>query len=241
METDWRLKIGKISPSVYVHSREYHRMLPEGMDIAVVTTGIEEITEGDLSAAREEAVTAIRRLDNRNVDCIIAGGAPIYALDDDGETMLSRVREETDAPIASSLQSNVDALRAVDAESVLAVTPYPPARNRDREAFLADSGFDVVDIGGLESTGEVASFVDTPPTEFAGLARRMARDTDEPFDSLYLPCAAMKVADYIEPLEEDLGVPVVTSAQAQVWKAFELGGVNPPVEGYGQLFDVGLA
>jgi maleate cis-trans isomerase len=39
----------------------------------------------------------------------------------------------------------------------------------------------------------------------------------------------------VEPLETDLGIPVVASNQACVWAALQAFGVKEPVYGYGRL------
>jgi maleate cis-trans isomerase len=39
----------------------------------------------------------------------------------------------------------------------------------------------------------------------------------------------------VEPLERDLGKPVVTSNQASYWVAFKMAKIGEPIEGYGRL------
>ncbi len=41
----------------------------------------------------------------------------------------------------------------------------------------------------------------------------------------------------IQPLEQDLGVPVVTSMQAMAWAGLKLAGVKAEITGCGRLFD----
>ena len=40
----------------------------------------------------------------------------------------------------------------------------------------------------------------------------------------------------IQPLEEDLNVPLVTSMQAMAWAGLKLAGVKAEITGYGRLF-----
>jgi len=40
----------------------------------------------------------------------------------------------------------------------------------------------------------------------------------------------------IQPLEQDLEVPVVTSMQAMAWAGLRLAGIKTEVTGYGRLF-----
>jgi maleate cis-trans isomerase len=39
----------------------------------------------------------------------------------------------------------------------------------------------------------------------------------------------------IEPLEQDLGKPVITGNQATMWHAMRLAGVQESIAGYGRL------
>lgn len=235
---DWRLKLGKVSPSVYIHGSEFEKLLPPGGQMYVVTTGVEDYSDESLSQAYVQAATAIRRLDDRDVDCIIAGGTPVYTTNrpngDDG--VLSELRSDVSAPLTTSLEAQVDALRSLDVTSVLAFTPYPERRNVERRDYLEREGFDVVDIIGF-GEHEVVDAVDVDPGAVYRAIRRASRTLDGEFDGIYIPCAALGIVDYIDPLERDCGRPVVTSAQAQVWKAFELSGIHPNTRGYGRLFE----
>jgi maleate cis-trans isomerase len=49
-----------------------------------------------------------------------------------------------------------------------------------------------------------------------------------------LPTAAV-----LETLERDLGVPVISSNQACLWRALRLAGVREPVPGFGRLLREG--
>ena len=48
----------------------------------------------------------------------------------------------------------------------------------------------------------------------------------------------MPSVEIIAELEQDLGVPVVSSMQAMTWTGLRLAGVRASVDGYGQLFHV---
>lgn len=132
--------------------------------------------------------------------------------------------------------AQVDALRAVGAESVLVVTPFPQASNEERRRYLEDRGFEVAAIGGVERSGP-SSIGGFPSGIIHRLARTLAAEVDGGFDAINVANPQWEAANYIEAIEGDLGCPVVTSSQAQVWKAFELGGIAPQVDGYGVLFD----
>jgi maleate isomerase len=46
---------------------------------------------------------------------------------------------------------------------------------------------------------------------------------------------SMRAMDAIDALETDLGVSVVTSDQATLWKLLRFAGVKEKIQGYGRL------
>lgn len=59
-------------------------------------------------------------------------------------------------------------------------------------------------------------------------------------DGIVMVGNGLSCIDAIAPLEQDLGLPVVTSNQAALWQALRLSGVNAAVPGYGRLFETAL-
>jgi maleate cis-trans isomerase len=47
----------------------------------------------------------------------------------------------------------------------------------------------------------------------------------------------MPTIKILEPLEQDLGKPAISTNSAMMWNALRLAGVRHPVTGYGRLLD----
>ncbi|HEY8373457.1 MAG TPA: hypothetical protein VIL00_11995 [Pseudonocardiaceae bacterium] len=60
-------------------------------------------------------------------------------------------------------------------------------------------------------------------------------------DGVLIPGSGFRSAEAIEPLEEDLGVPVITCNQACLWYFLRTTGLSDPVSGFGQLFGRALS
>jgi maleate isomerase len=124
----------------------------------------------------------------------------------------------------------VAALRALDARRVVITSPY---MTNEREAsFLEHHQVSVLGEVGLKLA----------PSEFSkvepGRWYRQVRDQADPdADAHFLSCTAVRTAEVIEPLERDLGKPVVTSNQAMVWHCLTELGVRAAPSGYGRLFE----
>jgi len=54
---------------------------------------------------------------------------------------------------------------------------------------------------------------------------------------IWMPGASVPTVGMLQALEDDTGIPIVTSAQAMMWTGLRLAQVNPrEVVGYGKLF-----
>ena len=54
-------------------------------------------------------------------------------------------------------------------------------------------------------------------------------------EGIFISCGNFATASIIDALEDDFGVPVVTSSQASFWYALRRAGLGHSIEGYGTL------
>jgi len=54
-------------------------------------------------------------------------------------------------------------------------------------------------------------------------------------DAVFISCGNFRTFEILQPLEEDLGVRVVSSNQAALWQALRLAGYREPLDGLGAL------
>lgn len=233
----WRLKIGRVAPTTVDYPNNLTRMIPDGVKMVGTSSGASSFDRAEMADARQRRRKAATVLEEWGVDCILAAGGPVSTLEGaDAETVfIEEVQERVSVPFTTSMAAQVKAMRAIDAESLLVVTPFPEDRDAETKAYLADQGFDVVAIGGpnLPEPGNVR---DLPRTASYGYAKRLADRTDGSFDTVYVACSPFGAAEQISHLEADVGCPVIMSAQAQLWWAFDTAGINPDMSGYGELF-----
>ena len=70
---------------------------------------------------------------------------------------------------------------------------------------------------------------------YAAAKRAFLRHPDA--EGIYLLGSGWRALDIIEPLEEDLEVPVVHAVAARVWAIQQRLHVRQPVSGYGRLLE----
>lgn len=232
----WRMKFGKLSHSACDYPNNYTRIIPEGVKMVATSIGIQEFDTDSVQAARKRRLDAAKYLDDWGVDCILAGGGPTHAVEghEAEQRAIADINDELDAPFTTSLEAQVDALEELDAESTLVVTPFPDDREREQVEYFEGRGFDVVGYGGPVATGSSSARKLHRSVSYQS-AKELHRKVDEPYDVLFIAGSPFGSIEYVERLERDVGKPVVISAAAQSWKAFQLGGISPDLPEMGTL------
>lgn len=236
----WRLHIGEISPTVWDYGEQLHEVLPDGVGVSVVTAGspVKKYERENLTDARDNRLDAVEILDYFEVDCIIAGGGPPSTVEGvESETAFAEeIRELTDIPFATAIEAQIDAFEELDAESILMVTPFDDERDQETREYVEHYGIEVPHTAGPPLSGpRDVRRIDTASAYHHAVeaADRYGSDVD----AIYIACAPYTPVRYLESIETDTGLPLVTSLQAHVWKAFDLVGRRPTIPGYGSLLD----
>ena len=126
----------------------------------------------------------------------------------------------------------VDAMRTIGAKDIVVGTPYLDEVNSVELDFLIDSGFNVLDIQGLNvSDGAEMGRIDPQ------FIKEFAISIDRPdADCIFISCGGIRSIDVIDEIEEVVNKPVVTSNQAMMWSCLRRIGVTDNLKGYGRLF-----
>lgn len=122
-------------------------------------------------------------------------------------------------------------LRALGADRIALLTPYPPGLHGMVAEHLKQHGFTLTDEKGLgvDTDAGITAIPEQRVTE-ASLA--LKRDGAQ---AVFLSCTALLTAGLVEALEAKVGLPVVTSNQALAWHALRLAGSKATLPGRGQL------
>jgi maleate isomerase len=227
--------IGRIEPSMWFEGPSWHAVLPADVRVGVLSLGIGRLVPEEIERAHGEILAKVALLEREGVDVINVGGSPVVgAYGRDGH---ARLLEEIDRivtrPFVTSLQAELEALRAVGAGKVAIASPYPVAQTTKRAALLEEEGFEVVghDTLDIERNREIAMLEpELIVRQALGVA---ARWPDA--DVVYLPCGSLPVVDVIDRIEAETGKPVVTNVQAQAGACLRRLGYPEPVHGFGRL------
>jgi maleate isomerase len=228
-----RARIGYTAPPVFIETfpYEFYRMAPLGVTLCLTTLTFLTGTREEYQASFDASLEAAQSMAKAGVDLVVLGGAtPMEAvLDlDRVEQLIKDTQARCGVPITTAITAQVQALRTLGAHRIAIVLPGKENRSERLEFY----GFEPV---GVRLAGRVYhEFGGVSVVEPAEHGRAIIREHPEA-DTLFFPAAHWPAAGAIESLEQELGINVVSSAQAIVWHALRLCGINDRVEGYGRL------
>ncbi len=236
----WRARIGLVQsgPLAENNPYEFYLMAPPGVTIVITQLGRPEIRGQPFHVAMDYLEEGIERLIAGHVDAIIQAGTPHIAGKGWGfeEQLRARIAKLTNCPFVTDIGSSIKAMRLLGLRRIAMLTPFDDQIHKDITAYLRNAQIDVVRALSLLR----------PDVErerlFAAPLAEIYRGAKEVFtkaagaDGIWITGAAMPSVGAIQPLEDDLGVPVVTSMQAMAWGALRTVGIGDKVNGYGKLW-----
>jgi len=232
----WRARIGLLIPSNNaVIEPEFGRMAPEGVAAygARVLCGVEppERLEQKLREAEMQAA----RLADTKVDVIAYACLATSFFRPEGwsEDFCRQVEGATGIPCITAESAFLEALQAVGAKQVTVATPQPSSRNAHVEGMFRRAGFEVRAIRSLEIS-DITEMNRPGPEVAYGLGREADRAAPDA-DALCILATDFRTIEAIEPLERDVGKPVITNNQAIFWACLRRAGLQAAVGGYGRL------
>ncbi|MEM2077565.1 MAG: aspartate/glutamate racemase family protein [Sulfolobales archaeon] len=232
----WRCRIGLIVPSSNTTMEpEFWRMAPEGVSIHASRVRLSEVTPEALKQMSSEAVRAAEELTTAEVDVIVYGCTSGSLLE--GVKWEESLRREIESRVGvktvTTAQAVAEALRTLGLKRVAVATPYIEEINAREKAFLESVGFTVVRIRGLGIVKNTE--IGKQPTWVAyRLAKEVVREAKSAVDGVFISCTNFRTLEVVGVLEEELGLPVVSSNTASMWLALRTAGIRDKLN-YGRL------
>ncbi len=134
-------------------------------------------------------------------------------------------------PCTTTATAAEEAMRFMGFKKIVITGPYTDEINERFRLFYEDSGFEVLNITGLGIEDLYKMGATKPSQAYQAAMEAVVPDAD----GIFITCTNFRCSDVIEEIENDAGIPVVTSNQATAWHLMKLLGINDIVEGYGQL------
>ncbi|AXL50271.1 arylmalonate decarboxylase [Paraburkholderia caffeinilytica] len=228
-------RIGHLYPSGGLCDFEVQLMAPEGVQFVTTRlpfrdTSLESDTKIIDNLEYHAGLLADAEVDLIALNCTAAGVV------NGSEAITQRITDATGIAAVTTIDAVLSALEALSASSIALLTPYRQEVVLKEISFLRGHGIDVVDHASLpcQTPLEQAAIA---PESWLHLAAGMAGS----FDALLISCAGVHVSPVIETLENEVGVPVITSNAALLWHCLCRFGIVERPTRYGSLLAKTLA
>ena len=230
----WRARVGLITTSGQVVTEpRYYGVAPEGVSFHTSRmlnpgTGLEGLVEMERNAGRAIEELATADVDSIAYCCTVSGA--LRGLDAD-RAFCRETEERWGIPTTSTMLACTEALRHLGAQRVVVTSPYRDDRHEAEQTYLEAAGIHPLAMRGM-GLGSGREYAAVPPSE---IERFCVESWEEGADALFVSCMNFDAMAVAQALEERLGVPVVTSHTATLWRALALAGIEDPIPGCGRL------
>jgi maleate cis-trans isomerase len=233
-----RARIGYCSPPFVTETfiYEFYRVVPTGVTLLITTLEVgNAYTAEAFAGSRDRSMAAARAMAAAGATVVVLGGNPVNQ--SMGVENLPRLCEDLSAelgvPVVTSTLAQIEALRSLGVRRVATAHMAGPEHEERAHRQMRAMGFESV---GVLSGGPwpLLRYGTLEPEAAMELGRELRRRFPEA-ECLHFANAHWPLAFMIEPLEQELGLPVMTSGQAIIWKALRTAGIDDRIEGFGRL------
>lgn len=230
----WRANIGLISPALSVAETAFNRYAPKGVEIATTRIRLKEVPEetDDGFVPRMEKAAEVLAESPKDIilfGCTIGSCINGYGWD---EECIRRLEKHGRAPATTTINACMDAFRALKLKRIAMLTPYPEYRTQIQKDFLEAHGF------------ELPIAVSMNADQYGGVITQerlyqIVKKLDlSQVAGVFISCMKLHTMEIIEPLEQDLRLPVISSHSASLWSVLRKCGVHERIPHVGQLLDL---
>lgn len=205
------------------------------LSFSAVGLGIPAMSAAGFDTVIDRVAQAAQTLARRGARAVALMGTSLsfYRGAAFNEQLGRTLRDATGLPAVTMSDAIVQALHRVGARRLAVATAYTDDVNDRLVAFLRDHGFDVLGLESLQLLTVAEVHAVTRQTLLDLGARAAARAPQA--DALLVSCGGLRTLDVTVPLEDRLGLPVVSSAVAGAWSAARLTGHSGHAAGRGRL------
>ncbi len=232
----WRGTVGVIKPTRRSTStQDLAHLLPEGIRLIAQYNNVRYGALEEFKNAIPAYEAMVAELAELGVDLIHPEGTPPFLLlGRDGERkLIRRWRRKFGVPIFTSAMNQVRALRALKVKNILHVRATSWDRNnRTTVGYFTDAGFNVLATERFEVPFAEISRISWHEI-YAGTKKAVLKQPRA--EAIYFQGSGWGSLKMIEPLERDLGIPVVYPVIARCWEIQKRLRVRAPITGYGRL------
>jgi len=233
----WRARFGVLQPGAVSDNNpfEFYLMAPPGVQMFLTSLGVQATTEDGYARAMAGLEQPVRRLLARKVDVLVQAGVPPIVTAGWGseEKLRVRVAALTAVPYVTDITCCIEAMQTLGVTKVAVLTRASLLQGLGD--YLEHANIQMVADQEIEAPEgeEMCNVPLSLPYRAAAALRRAATSAE----AILILGAFMPTVGMIQSLEDAVGIPVVSSAQAMMWAGLRRAGVPAAeVVGFGRLF-----
>jgi arylmalonate decarboxylase len=231
--------LGLIFPVTRPVPPEGLAMYPSGIRFITLGLGLKTMTPEGYDAVIDRVGPAGEELASQGANAVVLMGTSLsfYKGAAFNDRLTETLKKATGLPATSMSTAVIEGLRAVGAKQVVAATAYDDEVNRRLQAFLKESGFEVLGVKGLgiEKVEDVDRVTQDGLLEFcAGV-----RGTQPRANAMLVSCGGLRTLELLAPLEQRGHIAVVSSTPHALWAGARLLGLSGRAPGFGTLLSKG--
>jgi len=224
---------------------ELSRLWPDGVAAFATRIAMEDRVTPETLLGMEERIPEAAKLLPPALCLDVVGYGCTSAATLIGEERVSSALRvaHPDVPNTNPISAVLSALSALSAQQVVVVTPYSAEVTSGITGLLGERGLEVVAAGSFleESDATVARMTEeTVADGVRQLVRAAEEATGRRPEAAFVSCTSLRAFGVAGALENELGVPVVSSNLAFGWHLLRLAGIQDRIEGLGRLYHLDL-
>lgn len=230
----YRAKLGLIVPPTNtVNEAEWSLLMPEGVTFHTHRMPLHGADQHE--ALMTDLAASVALLAQSGADAVAyactAGSMTVPATQ-----LPDAAGKLTGHRVLTTSAALIEALRTLGATRISIATPYAQAVNDHEVEFLSAHGIETLAIAGLGiGAGGPHEFVQIARTPLDQVRTHAVEVFDPASDALLIACTDFPTLPLISDLEDELGVPVVTSNQATLWAMLRAVGIDDRLTRAGRL------
>jgi maleate isomerase len=195
---------------------------------------LRKITVDALDAMENQLLEAAVGLADAEVDVIGYGctSGSLFKGKDHGRAIEETITGETGIPAVATARAVVEAIQYLNISRVSVATPYIEEIDKREKDFLEQNDIEVLRIMGLGIVQNLEVGSKSPDAAY-----ELAKEVFVPeAHGIFISCTNFRTVEVIDRLEQELGVPVLSSNTATFWAMMKKAGIQRKLKGYGRIF-----
>ena len=236
-ETEKEYLVGTVRPTSRPEAGQeidLDEKIPAKIKFMTLTMNFTQGTEEEFRTSMPGYEAKSAELANMGVHLVRPSGAPPFMLlGYKGEQeIISSWEKKYGVQMFTSGQNHVRALRTMGIKKFVGASYFPEKMNAIFARYFTEAGFQVLGMEGIDSP--FAEVPNVPPEKIFQFMKVIAAKHKDA-DGIYMLGSAWRTLDIIDPLEKELGLPVVHAGPARCWETQLRLGLRYAIQGYGRL------